>query len=124
MKLKLKLQNKGSELLSATSIHGPSKILSAKNLLHKLFWLILVLGSVVYCSSVIVNYVLEYLDYPVVTNTDILNVDQPEFPAIRICYHDKSALQKETIYFNDKRIKYEDWFREVNDDCSEFNGGN
>ena len=64
-----------------------------------------------------INYVLEYLDYPVVTNTEIVNVDQPEFPAIIICGHDKKALLKESIYFNGHIIKYEDWFKETNDYC-------
>ena len=123
MNLRLKLKNKSLELLSTTSIHGPSKILSAKNLFHKLFWLILVLGSCVYCSCVMVNYVLEYFEYPVVTNTDIVIDNQLEFPAITICWHNKSELQKETIYFNQQSIKYEDWFRETDYYCSEFNGG-
>ena len=124
MNLRLKLKNKSLELLATTSIHGPSKILSAKNLLHKLFWLILVLGSCVYCSYVMVNYVLEYLDYPVVTNTDIVIDNQPEFPAITICGHNKAYLKHLIIYFNGKIIKYEDSFRETNNYCSEFNGGN
>ena len=124
MPLRLKLQNKFLELMTITTIHGPSRMVSSKHLLHKLAWLILVVTSATYCTIIISNYFQEYFEYPVVTNTDILYDNQPDFPAVMICGHNKERLKKNaTISFNSKQIKYQDYFREIDNNCTEFNGG-
>ena len=128
MTLYLKLKNRALELLADTSFHGPSKILAAKNLVHKLIWFVLVLVACCYCFLSVTNLVLEFISFPVVTNTDLVFGSRPEFPAVAICQHDKGSLN---ATFNSQEIEYTDSFREVNVSygphtvsCSEFNSGN
>ena len=116
------IKNKNSKSLSITTIDGLEKILSARNWFHRLIWLTLVLFSFVFCSYEIVNYVLEYLDYPVMTNTDVIFDDRPDFPTVKFCNHNKSNF---SVMFNGWFfIKKNQSFREVNGYCSEFNSGN
>lgn len=117
MNIRFKLTN---ELMKSSTFHGIPKLVNAKNLVHMLLWFSAILLSYSYCLYVIVLFILEYLEYPIVTNLEVVNERAPEFSAITFCNHNKSKIvckfdnrdcPEETI--KDSGFLY----------CSEFNTG-
>ena len=78
------------EVLKLSTFHGIPRLVDAKNLIHRILWFTAILLSYSYCLYLIVVFILEYLDYPVITNLEVINEVSPEFPAITFCNHDKS----------------------------------
>ncbi len=85
MSLKQKLRKKCVDELKSSSFHGVPGMFASETLFQKLFWATIILAMYAYFSLSIVNNVLEYLKYPVVTNINTVYEKEPIFPAVAIC---------------------------------------
>ena len=97
-----KIKKRGLEHLSTTSWHGFPNIMNSDNLLQKLLWLIVMLLMMTYASFSIASNVLEYQEYPVVTNINSVYEAEPQFPAIRFFNLDRRY--KIYCYFEDTAV--------------------
>lgn len=88
------------DFLSNASVGGLANIARAKNIFLRLFWIVYVACSVAFCSYSIYNYALEYLDYDVVSKTDIIFENQPHFPKLKICKDPFIQIQNPQCFFN------------------------
>ena len=105
------------DFVQTTSFHGPGKIFQTQNI----FWLILFLCLSSYTVYSIKGYISSYLEYPVVTNSDIVSDGKPLFPTIRVCYYNKSAPVRVGLkgmpLSSDETVQ-------ITSMCTEFNSGN
>ncbi len=86
MSLKQRLKKKCVDSLSRSSFHGVPEIIASETIFQKLFWAIIILTMYAYFTLSIVNNVLEYLKYPVVTNINTVYEKEVTFPAVNFCY--------------------------------------
>ena len=113
--------------MSSSTIHGFSNIVRSTNIIQGLIWILIVLSGSGYSFYVIRNYIVEYLDYPTVTKTEIVKEPIPEFPNVRICDFE---LRDTSIYFGDFTIHHRNdleisspYLNYVGDGCYDFNSG-
>jgi hypothetical protein len=85
MSLKQRLKKKCVKALSCSTFHGVPRIIASETIFQKLFWATIILAMYAYFSLNIVNNVLEFLKYPVVTNINTVYEKEPAFPAVAIC---------------------------------------
>jgi len=76
-------------LATSSTFHGIAKILHAKKLLRKLYWLAILLAFGIICSHNISMSILNYYTYPVVTNFVEKTPRRLQFPAVTICNTDQ-----------------------------------
>ena len=69
----------------STSIHGLSNINRSKYLIFKILWMIILLISTTACFYIIINSLIDYLKYDVVTKIRIHSETPTDFPMIYIC---------------------------------------
>ncbi len=117
--LVFKLKTKFNHLIKDLTTHGHSNIVNSSNLFRQIFWLLVVLFAWSYCSLVIVDYVFEYFEYRVVSNIDIVYENQPEFPTVQICDHNKKNI---TCHFNTEPC-FNESLLENSLLCTKFNAG-
>ena len=110
---------KENEVREKASVLLP-RLFGSKSILNKFLWLLFVTGVSFYCVYAIINYVYDFLDYPVVTEIAVIQDQSPEFPTVRICGH-KSI---ETIWFNNQNRNKDFNLINIDNFCSDFNSGN
>jgi hypothetical protein len=86
MSLRKQLKNTYENLLSKSTFHGVSQMVSSEKLIQKLFWALIMLSMYAYFSASVVSNVLEFLKYPVVTNINTIYEKEAVFPAVTFCY--------------------------------------
>lgn len=84
------------DLLLYTSAHGVARLIRTKHTFIKILWVISMLLSASYCFYFINKLLISYLDYEVVTDSDVKYEVKSEFPAVSICNPDM-PLEDETI---------------------------
>ncbi len=112
------------DLILESTIHGLPHIFRSKHLLQKIAWSIfffIALGSVFY--FIIIN-ILDYTEYPVITNVYKLVEHRAEFPTVTFCFATFFSIVpiNATCHFDDKICDPEN-FRNKNEMCYEFNRG-
>lgn len=96
--LSKKMKRKTLQLLSGTSFHGVPKVVTSEIWLQKIIWVGLIMASFVYCSMMISRNLIDYFDYPVVTNIQSIYEKEPEFPAVTFC-NSNGNYYIDDIYF-------------------------
>jgi len=117
MSLKQRLKKKCVEVLSSSSFYGVPKLIASETLFQKLLWATIILAMYAYFTSSIVNNVLEYLKYPVVTNINTVYEKDATFPAVAIC---NSFLYYYYCTYDNKLCNQ---IRLRNSNCFDFNTG-
>ena len=118
MSLTQKLKKKCVQLLSSSTFHGVPKIISSETCLQKLFWTAIILAMYGYFSASVINNVLEYLKYPVVTNINTVYEKEATFPAVEVCK--SSDVLNQECKFNTKQCR---GIKIRNSGCNVFNRG-
>ena len=88
-----KLKTYFKDFLTNASFGGLANIARAKKLFQRLFWIVYVACSVTYCSYLIYNFALDYLKFDVVSKTDVIFENQPQFPKLEICKSEPPLIQ-------------------------------
>ena len=78
------IKDKVVELVSAATIHGPSKVVAPGSTFRKLFWASLVILSSSYSCFLVIGYIQTYLQYSVLSVVGVITDNQPEFPKVEI----------------------------------------
>ncbi len=86
MSLRKQLKNTYENLLSKSTFHGVSQMVSSEKLIQKLFWALIMLSMYAYFSASVVSNVLEFLKYPVVTNINTIYEKETVFPGVVFCF--------------------------------------
>lgn len=101
--LRTKLINYFKDFLLNASVGGLANIVRAENIFLRLFWIIYLGCSVAYCSNLIYNSVLDFLQYDVISKTDVIFENQPHFPKLRVCKNEAPFIlnnQNLQCFFN------------------------
>ena len=73
------------EFVSSTTLHGLNRILSSRNRIKRMIWLLLVLLGVGYLSYASCKTIYEYHLYPYNTKVQMVFEKRTVFPAVTIC---------------------------------------
>lgn len=68
-----------------TTAHGFANVVRAPNLLLKLIWILFLLASWVYCSYLIIVYIIQFYSYEVISTLRTYNEVPTLFPVVDIC---------------------------------------
>ena len=112
-KVKGLLTNFGRE----TTLQGVAKLVSSRRILNKLFWVLMLLFVWIYCIVVTIMALVDFAQNNVSSFTGIYYEHMPQFPAVRICHHNKSN----TSYLFNNHPYF--GINEHNNSCSVFNSG-
>ncbi len=115
--LQHKLKKKCVQALSCSTFHGVPRIISSERLFQKVFWIAIILAMYAYFSLSILNNVLEYLKYPVVTSINMVYEKEVTFPAVTIC--ENYYVQENDCLFNNKQCR----LAQRSSGCYVFNRG-
>lgn len=110
------INSKFFELLDKSTFHGLPNIFLTKNIFRKIFWLIATLVSYCYCAFLVTNNILEYNKYEVVTRYESIYENEPPFPLVFFCDHNR---KKTKCIFNGEICP--ETYKLPNDECEEFN---
>lgn len=69
----------------STSFHGLHNIVRNRSKIHKVIWLVVVLGSVSLVIWQIYSRLVNYLTWPTTTSVEVQYVEKIEFPAVTFC---------------------------------------
>lgn len=87
------------ESLEDFSGHGFRHCMGNKHIVFKLFWFVIIVGSIVGCGTFIVSSSGEFMRAEIITNIEIIRVEKILFPAITMCtYHGEYII--EDMIFN------------------------
>ncbi len=117
-----RLREQTNRSLENTSAHGIPRILKASGKFFTVFWLVFFLASLTSCTYFMVKNVVDYYQYEVITNINIMYDSKPEFPKITIC---STALDNSFIRycaFNSKVCQQSDVIR-TSSNCFALNTG-
>lgn len=81
-----KLKKRSYEQLLNTSVHAIPYFIKSQRIFVQIFWITIFVLSIFVCSFFMYKNLLEYLEYPVVTNINMVYEKNPHFPKITICY--------------------------------------
>jgi len=81
--------------LKSTTVHGIPNLINSKKAITKTLWFICFLFSASLCGYLVVESILVYLKYEVVTTVRVLNERMSEFPAVMLC--NKNNLNEKLI---------------------------
>ena len=110
------------EFFSSSTIHGLPKIAKAKHTFSKLTWTIFLCIALASSSFLIYDKVTNYLEYQVITNSQKLTENSPEFPTVTICAKYSRGWRTKTCWFNGEPCN-NTYFKRKNDACFDFNSG-
>lgn len=102
-----KIKGKAHKFLSTATAHGIPRILNTDSLFVRLFWTILLTGSISFGSYNIYNSILAYYDYPVITNVARTTTDELIFPTITVCMandYTQNRYDKDSLLTSSKRV--------------------
>ena len=90
------------DLLENGTIHGLARINQSKNFL-KIIWILLLLGSSIFCVYTISISIEKYLSFPVIVNIYSIDNMEQEFPSITVCNSEsKNNLSFSEMFLNCK----------------------
>ena len=101
--LKIELKNLGI----SSKAHGISNIVTAKNNIIRITWIICFIASLTYCLYQLALCILSYLDYGVITNYEYIYEIPTQFPAVGICNlnpYDGNIIETTMSEINNKSI--------------------
>lgn len=70
---------------SYCTAHGISNISRAKNNVTLAVWICFYLASIVFCAYNIINIIVEFSQYNVLINIELINESPIDFPAVTVC---------------------------------------
>lgn len=76
---------KASQFLKNSSVHAVSRIGHSKSASRKIFWLLVLVFSLLGCTYEIYRWLNVYFQYPVLVSLEIENPLKTEFPAVTVC---------------------------------------
>ena len=79
------LKEKVTELIQNTTAYGAPKLLRSKNIFNRVLWLSFILLSNVFACIYIYSYMVDYLNYNVVTVVSTEYDPPTEFPTVTFC---------------------------------------
>ena len=79
----------------STTVHGVANLVNSNKPITKAIWFICILVSASLCGYLVVESILVYLNYEVVTSVRVLNERMSEFPAVMLC--NKNNLNEKLI---------------------------
>lgn len=107
---------------AASTIHAVRNIIESKYMIVKIMWLLCLICSTSYCSYTVVMNLISFLEYNVLTNSQIVYFTDSEFPAVTFCYIDWCdpdfigkltekedgfiGIEPPEVYSNDPNSKY------------------
>ena len=128
----IKIKQRSIELLLLSSAHGLPRLLRAKKNVFTVMWLLFLFSSILAGSILVINTILDFLNFDTTTSIKIIDEQQAQFPTISFCSYPKTnASLSDTIL----RLKYDAvdiydvgrFMEEFNDDyygrCFRFNSG-
>jgi hypothetical protein len=74
-----------TEWSKGTTVHGYPNIFRTNNTSTKTLWIVLLLLSTILCSFMIIESIMDYLSFDVVTQIRVIAETPAEFPTITIC---------------------------------------
>jgi hypothetical protein len=77
------------------TVHGVANLVNSNKPITKAIWFICILVSASLCGYLVVESILVYLNYEVVTSVRVLNERMSEFPAVMLC--NKNNLNEKLI---------------------------
>ena len=89
-----------SDLCESLSTHGIPSIIRSKYFLAKIFWSFLTVTSLICAIYFVVQSVLGYLEYNVLTQVRLVTNDSLEFPVVTICNRNQLATNHSVALFN------------------------
>jgi hypothetical protein len=117
------LGQKFIELMRESTFHNIHKIFTSHSFFIRLTWLLICIASYSYCSVCIVRNVVDYFDYPTVSNFETIYENEPLFPRIAICNINRTLFNDSLCNFNAMPCQFV-LKREGNyQNCIEFNPG-
>lgn len=120
------LKQKSKEILLASTFHGVQGIVKESNYLIRIIWIICFLISLASCSYFVLQSVLNFLDYEVMTSIQTIYEQESEFPVVSICFSKPSDPRYNyNCKFNSHNcIKNIEFFQDlVYKRCIRFNSG-
>ena len=82
------MRNKIAQLVESSTSHGLPNIVRSERVSIKLLWTICFVGSFSVCSYMVFLSVSQFLEYSVVTQSELLTETKSIFPTISICMID------------------------------------
>ena len=118
----MNLKTQIEKLAISSTAHGIHHISNRVHKLSRIFWLLLLVISFVSSIHLITLEIINYLEYPVITNIEVVYKKDPEFPKITFCYKGNSSnLALFVCYFN--QINCGIHLNQINNQCYIFNSG-
>ena len=120
------------ELIRSSTCHGIPSAFRTKRSSLRVMWILLFIGCAAYCSYLINDSIMSYLEYDVVTRIDLIYENPARFPAITFCNLNKKFTKynlNETLIdcgFNRSECLTSEfsWFFDPNNGyCFMFNSG-
>ena len=124
-----KLKKRILELLSESTVHGVSKIVSARRLFFRIMWILLLIGFSTLCFIFTTKSFIEFFAYETITTMSTIQENSSLFPAVTICNKNNSNFNPKwlNIHFNYKLLTMGKNFESYNDSaygpCYRFNNG-
>ena len=125
-----KVKKRTRDLLEVSTSHGIPNIVRTKSLFILIMWSFFIITSTVFCSFFVIKAILDYLKYHTITNIQVINENQAQFPTISFCaYPSLNTTLNETIistYF-DYVLETDKYYEEYHDiilgKCFRYNSG-
>ena len=125
----LKLKKRILELLSESTVHGISKIISARRLFFRTMWIFLLVSFSTACFIYTTKSFIEFFAYETITTISTIDEDSSVFPAVTICSLNNPNFNPKwlSIHFNYRKLLMKSNFESYNDSaygkCFRFNNG-
>ncbi len=111
------------ELALTSTIHGLTHIYKSKTYLQRWIWSIFFLAGLSTVQYFVIQNIVGYTNYPVITNAYKLS-EQQEFPYVAVCFTNPvSNFPEDPKCFYNNQICSPINFRKKNTHCYEFNRG-
>ena len=94
------IKNEFFRILDRSTFQGLPNIFWSTSLISKTFWFVISAVSYLYCTSLIIGSILDFNKFEIVTRYENIFENQPLFPLLLICDHDKNRTKCE---FNGKK---------------------
>lgn len=110
------------KIANSSTAHGVNHIANRHRKRSRIFWSIFLIVASTSSIYVIALKIINYREYSVVTNIQVVYKKDPEFPKITICYRgNTSNFDLFTCYFNDIACGF--YLNKINNECYNFNSG-
>ena len=126
-----KVKKRTRDLLEVSTSHGIPNIVRTKSLFILIMWSFFIITSTCLCSFFVIKAILDYLKYHTITNIQVINENQAQFPTISFCDTRDQNFNIKIIYFwfqNEDLLKewqnhFESYVDKRYGRCYRFNSG-